>query len=77
MAMARLCPICKRPVPPDMADAACRPFCSPRCKTIDLGGWLAEAYRIGSPLAEEDLDEGLPSEGSSEPPPGSAKGKPS
>jgi endogenous inhibitor of DNA gyrase (YacG/DUF329 family) len=26
----------------------------------DLGGWLAGAYRIGRPLAEEDLDEGLP-----------------
>jgi endogenous inhibitor of DNA gyrase (YacG/DUF329 family) len=29
------------------------PFCSPRCKTIDLGRWLDEAYRVP---AEEALD---------------------
>jgi endogenous inhibitor of DNA gyrase (YacG/DUF329 family) len=22
------------------------PFCSPRCKSIDLGRWLGETYRI-------------------------------
>ena len=27
-----------------------RPFCSERCKVIDLGGWASEAYRV--PLAE-------------------------
>jgi hypothetical protein len=27
-----------------------RPFCSERCKLIDLGAWAAEAYRI--PLAQ-------------------------
>lgn len=35
-----------------------RPFCSERCKLIDLGKWLNEAYRIP---AEEDESEG-PSE---------------
>jgi hypothetical protein len=58
--MQRTCPICKRPVPAEAESAPCRPFCSPRCKTIDLGGWLTEAYRISRPLAEEDLDEGAP-----------------
>jgi uncharacterized protein len=24
-----------------------RPFCSERCKQIDLGAWAAEKYRIG------------------------------
>jgi len=28
-----------------------RPFCSERCKLIDLGGWAAEKYRV--PVAEE------------------------
>ena len=28
-----------------------RPFCSERCKMIDLGQWATEAYRV--PLAEE------------------------
>jgi endogenous inhibitor of DNA gyrase (YacG/DUF329 family) len=22
------------------------PFCSPRCKLVDLGRWLGEAYRV-------------------------------
>jgi len=25
-----------------------RPFCSERCKLIDLGEWLAEEHRIGT-----------------------------
>lgn len=29
----------------------------------DLGSWLDGAYRIGAPLSESDLDEGLPTEG--------------
>ena len=37
------CPICKKPVSwnePDM------PFCSERCRLIDLGKWSDEDYRI-------------------------------
>jgi endogenous inhibitor of DNA gyrase (YacG/DUF329 family) len=30
------------------------PFCSPRCRTIDLGRWLGERYRVP---AEEDEDD--------------------
>ncbi|CAN0618360.1 DNA gyrase inhibitor YacG [Burkholderia multivorans] len=34
-----------------------RPFCSARCKQLDLGAWAAEKYRIGgsddAPLSEE------------------------
>jgi hypothetical protein len=29
-----------------------RPFCSERCKTIDLGAWANESYRI--PVVERD-----------------------
>jgi endogenous inhibitor of DNA gyrase (YacG/DUF329 family) len=29
------------------------PFCSTRCKTIDLGRWLGETYRIPADEAEE------------------------
>jgi endogenous inhibitor of DNA gyrase (YacG/DUF329 family) len=36
-----------------------RPFCSQRCRTIDLGSWLTGAYRISRPVEEEDLDEGV------------------
>jgi uncharacterized protein len=62
--MARLCPVCKRPLPPEAETAPHRPFCSPRCKMADLGSWLTGGYRISRPLAEEDLDEGLPPGGS-------------
>jgi endogenous inhibitor of DNA gyrase (YacG/DUF329 family) len=31
------------------------PFCSPRCRLIDLGKWLGEGYRIaGRPEENED-----------------------
>jgi endogenous inhibitor of DNA gyrase (YacG/DUF329 family) len=29
------------------------PFCSPRCRLIDLGRWLGEDYRVAAPDAEE------------------------
>lgn len=29
-----------------------RPFCSERCKMIDLGAWATESYRV--PVAESD-----------------------
>jgi len=31
-----------------------RPFCSARCKLVDLGNWLDEKYRISRPLRPED-----------------------
>jgi hypothetical protein len=33
-----------------------RPFCSERCKLIDLGAWANEGYRIPSPITPEDLE---------------------
>lgn len=35
------CPNCGKPTVPDF-----RPFCSARCKTVDLGRWLGEEYRV-------------------------------
>jgi endogenous inhibitor of DNA gyrase (YacG/DUF329 family) len=35
------------------------PFCSERCRAADLGKWLDGGYRISSPVAEEDLDQGV------------------
>ncbi len=32
------------------------PFCSKRCKLIDLGRWLGDRYRIESPLEATDRD---------------------
>jgi endogenous inhibitor of DNA gyrase (YacG/DUF329 family) len=47
----RGCPICGKPPAPEH-----RPFCSARCKQIDLGRWLGESYRIAS----EERREGEP-----------------
>jgi endogenous inhibitor of DNA gyrase (YacG/DUF329 family) len=35
------------------------PFCSPRCRTIDLGRWLSEGYRIPSEAEGEDESVGF------------------
>ena len=32
------------------------PFCSPRCKLVDLGKWLGEENRISEPLRGEHLE---------------------
>jgi endogenous inhibitor of DNA gyrase (YacG/DUF329 family) len=46
----RPCPVCGQPARPEA-----RPFCSPRCRTIDLGRWFGGAYAI--PAAPEDKDD--------------------
>lgn len=51
------CPICRKPVDPA---AELAPFCSERCKLIDLGNWASERYVISTPSLEEvpdDVDE--------------------
>lgn len=57
MATSRVipCPICKKPGP--WQDGLAFPFCSERCKMVDLGKWLGEEHRIASPLTIEDLEE--------------------
>jgi endogenous inhibitor of DNA gyrase (YacG/DUF329 family) len=40
-----LCPHCGKPVEWDAANPY-RPFCTQRCKLMDLGKWAAEEYRI-------------------------------
>lgn len=39
------CPTCGNPVP-WTDESRWRPFCSHRCKLIDLGDWLDERHRI-------------------------------
>lgn len=34
-----------------------RPFCSERCKLIDLGAWATGQNSISTPLTEKDLDD--------------------
>ena len=33
------------------------PFCSDRCRIIDLGNWASEKYVISTPAEEEDEPE--------------------
>lgn len=40
------CPICGEPLPVPAPDA---PFCSTRCRQVDLGRWLGGAHRISRP----------------------------
>lgn len=35
------------------------PFCSDRCRKIDLGKWASGAYRISSPILDPEVLEGL------------------
>jgi len=49
------CPICKKPVAePQPGQASYFPFCSERCKLVDLGRWLTGKYQI--PVSETDRD---------------------
>ena len=51
------CPICDAEVKP-RAENKLFPFCSARCKTIDLGKWLSEEYRVPTETGEDDEDAG-------------------
>jgi endogenous inhibitor of DNA gyrase (YacG/DUF329 family) len=46
------CPICQRPLGAGLATPQ-YPFCSARCKLVDLGNWLGDRYVIADkPLSE-------------------------
>lgn len=60
------CPTCHReldPLAPGLdepkPDARYRPFCSERCKMVDLGRWVGEEYRVAGterPSYEDDAE---------------------
>jgi endogenous inhibitor of DNA gyrase (YacG/DUF329 family) len=47
------CPICKKAVAKTGEDF---PFCSERCRLIDLGKWASGQYVVSSPM--QDTDDG-------------------
>lgn len=54
------CPTCGAPVE-WKAESTYRPFCSERCKLIDLGAWAAEEHAIpGNDLEDELFSGDLP-----------------
>jgi len=46
------CPTCKATV--TISDEQF-PFCSERCRSIDLGKWASGSYRISSPILDPDV----------------------
>ncbi len=58
MSIKANCPICEK-VADLNASNSYRPFCSKRCRLIDLGQWINETYSISEPSTSEsniDLD---------------------
>ncbi|ACB32820.1 protein of unknown function DUF329 [Leptothrix cholodnii SP-6] len=51
------CPTCKRPTV-YRRDNPWRPFCSERCKRIDIGAWASEDYRVAAPPPAPDDEPG-------------------
>jgi endogenous inhibitor of DNA gyrase (YacG/DUF329 family) len=48
----RPCPECKKPSAREHY-----PFCSPRCRDVDLNRWLSGTYVIPGPRLQEDNEE--------------------
>jgi hypothetical protein len=49
---AKSCPICGKP-----SNEAATPFCSDRCRDVDLNRWLSGSYAIaGKPQDDEDAE---------------------
>jgi endogenous inhibitor of DNA gyrase (YacG/DUF329 family) len=51
------CPTCKKKAD-FSSENPFRPFCSERCKVLDLGAWAEESYKIPSQSPSEELSEG-------------------
>jgi hypothetical protein len=48
------CPTCRKIV---LRSDAEFPFCSERCRLIDLGKWASDGYVISSPLNDPETDD--------------------
>ena len=48
------CPICRKVV---QSDGEFIPFCSDRCRIIDLGNWASEKYVISTPVDPQTLED--------------------
>ncbi len=53
---ALFCPTCRKVV---LATSGDFPFCSDRCRILDLGKWASGDYKISSPILDPDVLEGL------------------
>ncbi|MFI4891644.1 MAG: DNA gyrase inhibitor YacG [Steroidobacterales bacterium] len=49
------CPTCRRPV--EWSEKSpYRPFCSERCRLVDLGAWVSERHSIPDEAANEEWE---------------------
>jgi uncharacterized protein len=46
------CPICRKPTSSE--NNADFPFCSERCRLLDLGNWASERYVVSEPVFDDD-----------------------
>jgi endogenous inhibitor of DNA gyrase (YacG/DUF329 family) len=46
------CPTCRKRN--EWTDNPYRPFCSERCKLIDLGAWATEKYKVEGTIDSDD-----------------------
>ena len=49
------CPQCKKTI--EINNNPSKPFCSERCKMIDLGGWLTEQHKVSEEKDSESIDD--------------------
>ena len=56
------CPICDAAMPGNRKDYPDYPFCSRRCRLVDLGRWLGEGYRVPGPEAADADDRSTPAD---------------
>jgi uncharacterized protein len=57
MIRPQTCPICGKDLPANAAvESNWFPFCSKRCRQIDLYRWAEGKYAITEPLTPDDLD---------------------
>jgi hypothetical protein len=55
------CPICSKAIPPEnIRGSALFPFCSERCRQVDLLRWSQGKYAIVEPLDPQQLESELP-----------------
>ena len=55
------CPTCGKPVAWTVENAW-RPFCSERCRLIDLGAWASEQYRVPAVEDKDRPEDAVPGE---------------
>jgi endogenous inhibitor of DNA gyrase (YacG/DUF329 family) len=69
MAVQRVkCPTCHREI--DWSQSPFRPFCSERCRLIDLGAWLTEKHAIPGESVQDQSAQGPPDREEDDPPHG-------